>query len=227
MDEKLLDQLRQLLERLAKKINRGQFHNEPNYTAAFFGSLSGERIEAAGQYIEFKFSISDDRGPSSAEKHTGIDIGMVFEWETEDEGKDESIPFQKAVLVQAKNHVQKLANDKDLQEQCRKMRQITTHYIVLDCPYDCSIPNIYFSSETKPYWDFKQPPISLYNYLVNYVFQCRQGDTDENVIKGALDAKRTMWINTNAPKHTLTPDEPNNKPKNPNSNNKTNKLRFK
>lgn len=204
MNEKLLDQLRQLLERVAKKINRGQFHNEPNYTAAFFGSLSGRRIEAAGQYIEFNFSISDDRGPSSAEKHTGIDIGMVFEWEMEDE-ENKLIPFQKAVLVQAKNDVQKRANDKDLQGQCRKMRQITTHYIVLDCPYDCSIPNIYFSSEKEPYWntDFSQPPINLYDYLVNYVFQCTQGDTDKNVINGALDAQRTMWIKTNAPKPTL------------------------
>lgn len=111
MNDELLKKLKELLEKTAQKITRTQYGNEPNYTAAFFGKLTGEKIEVDGQYIEFQFSISNDRGSSSAESHTGIDIGMVFTWH------DDNGDFEKAVLVQAKNNAIQHKTDSNLKNQ--------------------------------------------------------------------------------------------------------------
>ncbi|QMT34432.1 hypothetical protein LNQ82_08480 [Conchiformibius steedae DSM 2580] len=201
MNDELLIKLEELLENTAKKINRKQFNNEPNYTAAFFGKLSGEKIEFDEQYIKFQFSVSNDRGRSSAESHTGIDIGMVFKWH------DAAGTFEKAVLVQAKNNVLKLQRDRDLECQCKKMSDITEHYVVMDCPYDCSIPKVYFSkSNEPPFWDVNKS-VDLFNYLKDYVFKCTQGDISDKVIQGAKDSTRQLLIETNIPKPTLTKKE--------------------
>ena len=208
MEQELKDKLRKLLENAAEKIPREQFDQEPLYTSAFFGKLNKEKIEISnGQYIELEFAPSNDRGPSSPESHTGIDIGMVFEWID-----DDNELFRKAVLVQAKNHLQKKQSDNDLEMQCKKMREITSHYVVMDCPYDKTIPELYFSQNKPPYWDINKH-YNLYDYLVDYVFVCKQGDIKNDVIQGALDAKRTIFIKTNAPKPVPTPPKPKKKRK--------------
>lgn len=96
------------------------------------------------------------------------------------------------------------------------MRSITEHYVVMDCPYDCSIPKMYFSKSTPPFWDIDKS-VNLYDYLKDYVFQCTQGDTNDTVKQGAKDAARKLFIKTNVPRPTLTSkpkgNQPNKKPR--------------
>jgi hypothetical protein len=196
MEQELKDELRKLLLSAATKIDRVSYNQEPHYTAAFFGKLHKERIESkTGSFIELSFSSSDDRGRGSAESKTGIDLGMVFKWTDSSSG----LAVEKAVLAQAKNNLFKLdaRDSKDLSEQCQKMSQITSSYIVLDCPYDLSIPTICQSGSAPKYW--KQPPIKFDEYLIDTVLQCLDGDFSEKVVKTAKRADRVLFVETNSP----------------------------
>src|SRR5690606_33861337 len=108
------------------------FSQEPHFTSAFFGKLHNEELtNDNGQYIRLNFSASNDRGPRSAESITGVDVGMIFQW-TYSDGRS----FEKAVLLQAKNCLMHLNSNEQgsLRSQCRKMRKITSSYVVMDCP---------------------------------------------------------------------------------------------
>lgn len=202
MDQDLIDQFRALLQRAAKKIDRQSFEQEPHYTAALFGKLHNEQIHGKnGQYIELKFSSSNDHGPNTAEKRTGVDIGMVFRWLDPDTGE----PFEKAVLAQAKNNLLNLPKKESiaLMNQCEKMRQYTESFVAMDCPYDLSIPKIGQSSSAPPFW--KQPLISLDDYLIDIVFQCNDGDTNGQIVEMAKHADRRVTITTNSPKPKSAP----------------------
>jgi len=195
LDMELDRKLRELIQVAASKVDRESFSQEPHFTSAFFGKLHEEEVRnSAGQYIRFKFSASNDRGPGSAENLTGIDVGMVFEWT--DQG---GTVFQKAVLLQAKNHLLNLnsTNEKDLTDQCAKMKKFTTSYVVMDCPYDRSIPTVCLSRETPPYWVL--PPLPLDEFLIDHVLACKQGDVARDVVHMAKRADRTVFVETNTP----------------------------
>jgi hypothetical protein len=201
MDEFLKDKLRALLASAASKIDRESFSQEPHFTSAFFGKLHKEQVSnGAGQFIRLMFSASNDRGPNSAEHNTGIDVGLVFQWVIPGEEN-----FEKAVLLQAKNHLMNLdAKDQsDLSAQCKKMSQMTSSYLVMDCPYDNTIPTVCESQSGPPYWT--PPPISLADYIVDYVLECKRGDVDTSVIQRARRADRRLVIQTNSPKPKLQP----------------------
>ena len=203
MEQELKDLLKSFLRDTAGKIDRDSFQQEPSYTSAFFGKLHNERLEtASGNFIEMSFSSSNDRGPGAAEKKTGIDIGMVFKWTDPSAGE----VFAKAVLAQAKNKLPKLSKKefRHLSSQCQQMGKITNSYIALDCPYDRSIPTIFRSSLSPPYWHEKS--VGLDEYLTETVFECLDGDTTDRVIDIAKRADRRLVFNTNAPR-------PNPKPK--------------
>ena len=200
MDQVLKEGLRELLKSAAKKIDRIAFEQEPNYTAALFGKLHEERIESpSGQFLKLSYSISNDRGPNSAEKKTGTDIGMIFRWEDPQNGEI----FEKAVLAQAKNYLHKLSNDEKtrLSEQCIQMSHFTKSYIVMDCPYDRTIPSICRSSDSPPYWS--ESTMRFDDYLVDVVLECHDGDTSKNIIEMAKRADRRMIIETNSPSPIL------------------------
>lgn len=185
------------MTRAARKINRTQFGQEPQYTAAFFGNLAGEKIidPATGEFLELTCSISDDRGYNSGEKRTGTDIGIVVRWENPISNE----VFEKAVLAQAKNELYKAspAVIQDLNEKCALMADITSSYFVLDCPYDRSIPTLQ-RRQLDSLWG--GPHISLDDYLINTVFPCQDGDTRDYVIEVAARADRTITLTTNGPK---------------------------
>lgn len=194
----LLEQgLRELMARAAAKINRTQFGQEPQYTAAFFGNLAGEKIidPTTGEFLELTCSISDDRGRNSGEKRTGIDIGMVVRWEDPVSNN----VFEKAVLAQAKNRLNSASSTviNDLNEKCERMAGITPSYFVLDCPYDGSVPSLK-RPQTGVLWG--GPLIALDDYLINTVFPCQDGDTRDEVIEVAKRADRTITLTTNGPK---------------------------
>jgi hypothetical protein len=196
MDQFLKDELRKLIRRAAELVDRESFGQEPNYTAAFFGKLQGEKISnGKGQYIELKTSISNDRGPKSAESLTGIDIGFVFQW-----FDAKGLVYEKAILMQAKNHVAKLgkADIENLFEQCAKMSDVSKSFVVMDCPFDQRPPNIYDTD--LPNAVLISPPVSLDDYLIDYVFPCTRGDDDPKVLKIARRADRTITVKTNGPK---------------------------
>ncbi|WP_143499919.1 hypothetical protein [Pseudomonas sp. Irchel s3a10] len=196
MDEVLKFELRKLLESASSKIDRDSFSQEPHYTSALFGKLHGEKVlNKEGRYIKLSCSPSNDRGRGSAESKTGIDVGMVFEWE----GVDGKI-FEKAIMLQAKNNVETLNSQerKDLEAQCEKMAVITKSYLVMDCPYDCSVPNVYCPDTAPPFW--KRPPFSLTDYLIDQVFPCTRGDSDAKVVSMARRSDRCLVVTTNLPK---------------------------
>lgn len=208
LDMELDRKLRALLQAAAEKIDRASFEQEPHFTSAFFGKLHEEEVRnSAGQYIRFKFSASNDRGRGSAEKQTGIDVGMVFEWTDQD-----GTIFQKAVLLQAKNHLLNLsaAENEELSNQCVKMGALTSSYVVMDCPYDQSIPKVCLAMTTTPYW--VPPPVPLDEFLIHHVLACKQGDVAGNVVQIARQANRTVFVETNAPVPTSKP-KPKQRPK--------------
>lgn len=195
LDEELRRKLRELLKSAALKIDRESFYQEPQFTSAFFGKLHDEEVSnSMGQYVRLKFSASNDRGPGTAESLTGIDVGMVFEW-TDSNGID----FQKAVLLQAKNNLMKLnATEQDsLQQQCAKMKKITTSYVVMDCPYDRSIPTVFNSQTEPPLWE--PPPVPLDEFLIDHVLACERGDANAEVVQIARRADRRLIVQTNTP----------------------------
>jgi hypothetical protein len=203
MDQKILNQFREFLLKISMKTKREQFGQEPHFTAAFFGNLNGEKFSSdSGEFLALTCSSSNDRGPNSAESKTGIDIGIVIEWQ-DSEGQK---VFEKAILLQAKNRLNQLSHSEGvaLQSQCKKMKNLTKSYGVMDCPYDGSIPKIGLSDTTEPFWKF--PLISLDDYLIDTVFKCNDGDMNENVIHLARLADRRVNIKTNSPK-------PGSKPK--------------
>ncbi|MDD4915929.1 MAG: hypothetical protein PHW13_12930 [Methylococcales bacterium] len=187
-----------LLQNAALKIDRTSFWQEPQYTAAFFGKLHKERINNnTGEFVELLFSASNDRGKNSDENKTGIDIGMVFRWVD----SNKNVIFEKAILAQAKNHLDTLnkAQANDLSKQCKKMSTITSSYIVLDCPYNSSIPKIRQHKSEYPFWD--TPSISLDDYIADTVMECLDGDKKDEVIALAQRADRGhLIIKTNSPK---------------------------
>ncbi|WP_267119577.1 hypothetical protein [Xanthomonas sacchari] len=196
MDKEIKHKLRQLIATAASKIDRTSFWQEPHYTSALFGKLHNEIIKNDdGQYVHLMFSASNDRGPNSAENATGVDIGLVFKW-IDINGKE----FEKAVLLQAKNHLMNLkkADQESLEGQCKRMAEITSSYVVMDCPYDGSIPVIFDQNSDPPFWT--PPPILFDNYIIDYILECKRGDTDDRVIEVAKRADRQLTIKTNAPR---------------------------
>ena len=164
--------------------------------------MNGQRFTtASGEFLKFTCSSSNDRGPNSAESKTGIDIGIVIEWQ---DSQGQKI-FEKAVLLQAKNNLNKLtpSERRDLQSQCAMMKKLTKSYGVMDCPYDGSIPQIGRSDTAPPFWKF--PLIYLDDYLINTVFKCKDGDTNDDVILRAKRADRSIHISTNSPKPIVQP----------------------
>ncbi|MDH4602668.1 hypothetical protein [Pseudomonas syringae] len=217
MEQYLQDELRKLIQKAAHLVDRDSFGQEPNYTAGFFGKLHGELITSpSGKYVELKFSVSNDRGPGSAESKTGIDIGLVFQWVDE-----AGLVYEKALLIQAKNYVEELSTSEklDLFEQCKKMSNITSSFVVMDCPFDKKVPQVY---ETRPINILIKPPFSLDDYLIDRVFPCTKGDDDPKVVDLAKRADRNLTIKTNTPKPTnrnkptTNPDKNKNKNKNKN-----------
>ena len=204
MEQYLKDELRNFIKRAADLVDRDSFGQEPNYTAGFFAKLHGEKFTSpSGKYVELRASISNDRGPGSAESKTGIDIGLVFQWVDEF-----GLVYEKALLLQAKNHVETLNKSEttDLFTQCGKMSKITSSFVVMDCPFDRTIPKVY---ETRPVNILVKPPFSLDDYLINWVFPCTKGDNDPNVVSLAKRADRNLTITTNSPKPTNTPNHKN------------------
>ena len=198
MDEQLECNLRELLRSAASKVDRNSFAQEPHFTSAFFGKLHNEEVHnSAGQYIRLKFSASDDRGPGTAESTTGIDVSMVFEW-IDASGKS----FEKAVVLQAKNRLMHLPSGeaRSLRKQCKKMRAITHSYVVMDCPYDGSIPTLCNPAKKPPYWT--PPPIALDDYLIDHIFTCTRGDTSDTVLGIAKRSDRRLVVTTNVPRPT-------------------------
>lgn len=199
MEQYLQDELRKLIKKASHLVGRDSFGQEPNYTAAFFGKLHGEHISSPnGKYVKLNFSVSNDRGRGSAESKTGIDIGLVFQWEDE-----AGLVYEKALLIQAKNYVEQLsASERSvLFEQCEKMSKYTDSFVVMDCPFDQTVPNLY---ETKKPNILIKPPLSLDEYLISRVFPCTVGDDDSKVIDMARRADRRLTIVTNTPKPTNT-----------------------
>lgn len=197
MDQELKQLFRDFLKTKSSLISRKSFEQEPHYTAALFGKLTNERIVSqSGQFLELQFSSSNDRGPNSAEKPTGIDIGMVFRWEDPDSG----VVLEKAVLMQAKNTLFALdkSEAKKLELQCAKMAKLTSSYVAMDCPYDGSVPLLCQSVATPPFWG--RPSLTLDDYLIDVVFQCKDGDVEQKVIDIAKLANRNLTFVTNSPK---------------------------
>lgn len=203
MDSALKVGVKALFARAAKLIDRESFEQEPNYTGALFGKLHGESVEHGGIIINFKASITNDRGPSSAESITGIDIGLIVSWEDEN-GEVNKV---KAVLMQAKNHLYNISKtDRDnLNAQCEKMAKISNSYAVLDCPYDGSIPTICQRKKTPPpHWDIDTKQ-DLADYLIDVVMECNDGDTNPEVIEIAKKADRCIKVKSNGPVPAYTP----------------------
>lgn len=208
MEEELKTRFKELLTSTSKKMDRTSYNNEPNYIAGFFGKLHNETLTSStGQFLKIVTSTSNDRGPGTAEKRTGIDFGMVFKWVD----SEKEIVFEKAVIAQAKNRLFTLSNkDKqDLQSQCEKMSKITNSYIAMDCPYDQSIPSICRSSKQPPFWD-ENSEIDLAEYLCDIVLECLEGDTSKEVIDIAKRSDRGLVLETNAPRPKIKNE---NKPK--------------
>lgn len=204
MDNTLKVGVKALFARAANLIDRESFEQEPNYTGAFFGKLHGESVEHEGIVIDFKTSITNDRGPGSAESITGIDIGLIVSWEDEN-GEVKKV---KAVLLQAKNHLYNMSkiDRENLNSQCEKMAKISDSYAVLDCPYDGSIPTICQRNKTPPpHWDINTKQ-DLADYLLDVVMECNDGDTNAEVIKIAKRADRCIKVKSNGPvpEYTLT-----------------------
>lgn len=198
MDHELKALFKALLTKTAKDIDRISFEQEPNYTAAFFGKMHNEELtSSSGQKLKLTFSVSNDRGPGSAEKKTGIDIGMVFKWINQE---NDDVIFEKAIFAQAKNRLLELSTHEEaaLAAQCQLMKRHTNSYITLDCPYDSTPPKICQSSDTMPYWK-NDSPIELGEYLCDIVFECKDGDQTQKVIEMAKRSNRTFTIETNAP----------------------------
>ncbi|MCS4246144.1 hypothetical protein [Pseudomonas sp. BIGb0164] len=190
------DGLRNLIGNAARKVNRTGFSQEPNYTAAFFGKLHDEAVinPLTGKFVNLHTSISNDRGPGSAESVTGVDIGLVFQWVDEN-----GLAYEKAILMQAKNDVATLNSTEKskLFEQCDKMANISSSFVVMDCPFDGSIPQVF---RTKKPDALVEPSICLADYLIDFVFPCTQGDDDRKVVEIAKRADRSVTLTTNTPK---------------------------
>jgi hypothetical protein len=196
IDPQIIDSFRARLLDASVRTSRDQFNQEPHYTSAFFGNLNRVTFtSASGQYLKIICSASNDRGPNSAESKTGVDIGIVVKWEDPQEGNI----FEKAILLQAKNNLERLGQSEILKlgNQCLMMQGYTHSYGVMDCPYDGSIPKIGRSNTSPPFW--KQPLVSLDEYLIDTVFECEDGDSRGNVIDLAKKADRTIKIATNSP----------------------------
>lgn len=209
MDESLKNDLRGLFKKAADLIDRDSFGQEPNYTAAFFGKLKGETFSLpSGEYVQLDASISNDRGPGSAEFKTGIDIGLILKW------VNDGVVYEKALLMQAKNHVDTLNASEILAlfVQCAKMSKITSSYVVMDCPFDRTVPKVY---ETRPVNTLIKPPFSLDDYLIDWILPCSRGDYNPKVVDLAKRANRALTITTNSPKPTNTATQKNDKPDTP------------
>ncbi|WP_157178798.1 hypothetical protein [Herbaspirillum rubrisubalbicans] len=209
INKNLAKRLREVFAEAASEVERKSFSQEPQYTAAFFGKLAKKKIidPVTNQSVQFETSVSDDRGRNTAEKNTGIDIGFVLRW---DDGAGSV--FEKAILMQAKNRLGKLSGSAktDLIQKCQLMAKITRSYVVLDCPFDGSIPQI-CQSDSSTYW--RQPPISLADYLVDIVAECKDGDTTAQVLEIAQRADRIVKATIFGPKPGLNFKPPKKKNK--------------
>ncbi|WP_278356267.1 MULTISPECIES: hypothetical protein [Idiomarina] len=202
MDKELKDLLKSLLLSTANKIDRVSFENEPNYVAGFFGKLHNETLtSSSGQFLKLTSSLSNDRGPGTAESITGIDFGMIFKWVD----PDGEIVFEKAILAQAKNHLFNLSNNEkfNLQSQCQKMSKLTSSYIAMDCPYNGSLPIICRSMGYPPFWD-ENNRLNLSDYICDIVLECLEGDISDKVVNAARRSDRGLVIRTNSPKPKLS-----------------------
>ncbi|KCV73838.1 hypothetical protein Y011_21485 [Vibrio parahaemolyticus VP49] len=114
-------------------MDRTSYENEPNYIAGFFGKLHNETLTSStGQFLKIVTSTSNDRGPGTAEKKTGIDFGMVFKWVD----SEKEIVFEKAVIAQAKNHLFNLSKKINRifnlnAKRCPKLRIVMSPWIAL------------------------------------------------------------------------------------------------
>lgn len=208
MDRQLKADLRRLIQDAAQKIDRASFNQEPNYVAALFGKLHNETVLGAdGSYIRICCSASDDRGPSSAERRTGIDIGLVVEWKS-----DQDHTVKKAVLLQAKKDLNELtaSERKRLEEQCNQMRSLTQSFAVLDCASIGSLmPSVHDPLDVPPWWS-ANTAIPLDEYIADQVLACKRGDWSNEVVALALRADRRIVFETTAP---IPTEEPTRRPR--------------
>jgi len=197
MEDCIKNDLKDLIREATKTLDRSTFVQEPTYTAALFGRLHKREIwSPSGQFLKIEGVPSTDRGYGSAEKSSGIDIGLVLTWEDEIGNCD-----RKAVLIQAKNDVLSIRGTtnaaENLASQSRKMLAISQNSVVMECPVDSSEPQIFEAIGVPPGWS--PPPMSLSDFLVDQVLSCKFGDFEGNVVAIALSANRTLHISTNAP----------------------------
>ncbi len=203
MEDELKILLKELIRETTGRLDRTAYEQEPNYTAALFGSLHGRTLlSPTGQYIKIHAAPSNDRGPAASERITGIDIGLVVVWEDNYGNKAE-----KAVLIQAKNRLERIIGSgveaTRLASQCHRMLGVSSSAVVMDCPYDLSVPNVYEAVGAPPGWT--PPPMPLDTYLVDRVLECKDGDFEEEVVRIAKRADRSVTVTTNAPRPTARP----------------------
>ncbi len=120
---------------------------------------------------------------------------MVFKWTDE----NSQTVFEKAVFAQAKNKLLSLAPAaaKTLSDQCEKMAKISKSFVVMDCPYDRSVPKIGVSDTASPYW--QKSLIGLDDYILDTVLACKDGDVTPNALEIARRADRCLVVSTNSP----------------------------
>lgn len=196
MNPGIKSNLEYLINKISSKILRDNFSQEPAYTSAYYGNLHESKIldQSTGLEIDIQCSISDDRGPNSAEKRTGIDIGLIVKINDTNTGTITN----KAIFLQAKNNPLSGKSKHELLEQCSKMRNYTEHYAVVSCPSDTSNPIVYLPSSNPPFWD-RNSSMSLVDYIADEIMPCNAGDQNSQIIEVANRSDRLINLTINGP----------------------------
>lgn len=170
----------------AYNISLNSFYQEPAYTAAFLGRLEGIAYDGNYGRVEFYTTIVTDHGQNSAEKKSGADFAITAVLE---QGNKH---LKKAILGQAKKgNIDSFSNSqkRDLLEQIRKMKNVTSAPKVLEIPdFEGGTPTIRSGNAILN----SEPPyirMRFEKYIIGRVMICFEGDIRPEFVAAVRESK--------------------------------------
>lgn len=178
------DAVRAYVQRAAAPLDSERFRQEPAYTAALLGRLTGSAYEDDDAFVSFEATSIDCIGRGSAERWSGADFAITA---TIREGARE---IRKAILAQSKLGALEELPSREydrLVGQVRDMRRLTRSPKVLIVPMVNGRREPRMLSGTRISNHQDTPGQRLQDYFVARVMTTLDGDTRRSFVSAVQD----------------------------------------
>lgn len=183
--QEVRDAVRSHVRRAYRDVSPERYKQEPVWVSAVASRLEGTAYDGDHGTVVFTSTVLDDRGRNSAESRYGADLAITADI------SDGAREIRKAILVQAKlGRVWDLDASKldHLQEQIRKMQQLTRFPKVLEIPAEDGVRIPRMLSGNRVAAGEPSSGVPLEDYFTRRVLTTLDGDTRPSFVDAVQDS---------------------------------------